>query len=421
MATTSHISLGELQRRVKESLIERFPLPLWITAEVADLKVNYSGHCYLELIEKGAHDSVPKAQARAVIWRSNYPAIAAYFEQQTGQRLGAGLRILVSVLVNYHELYGFSLQIVAIDPAYTLGDMEQQRLQTIARLQEEGVWEMNRMVQMPHLVQRIAVVSSAQAAGYQDFMKELGKAPYAFRTTLFEAAMQGTTAEESIVAALTVVAERQEQFDAVVIVRGGGSTSDLNCFNSYRLCAHIAQFPLPILTGIGHDKDQSVADMVAHTALKTPTAVAAWLAERSATLDAWLEGAAQQLRENTVQRLRREELRLEQLRNTLGHNSRERIHHHTLQLEQFALLLPERCRERLQREWLRLQRAEELTESRSPQRILQLGFAILRTEGKLIRKVEQLHQADALTVELAEGRTTLHLQPRNESESKKPL
>lgn len=421
MATTSHISLGELQRRVKESLIERFPLPLWVTAEVADLKVNYSGHCYLELIEKGAHDSVPKAQARAVIWRSNYPAIAAYFEQQTGQRLGAGLRILVSVLVNYHELYGFSLQIVAIDPAYTLGDMEQQRLQTIARLQEEGVWEMNRMVQMPHLVQRIAVVSSAQAAGYQDFMKELGKAPYAFRTTLFEAAMQGTTAEESIVAALTAVAERQEQFDAVVIVRGGGSTSDLNCFNSYRLCAHIAQFPLPILTGIGHDKDQSVADMVAHTALKTPTAVAAWLAERSATLDAWLEGAAQQLRESTVQRLRREELRLEQLRNTLGHNSRERIHRHTLRLEQFALLLPERCRERLQREWLRLQRAEELTESRSPQRILQLGFAILRTEGKLIREVEQLQQADSLTVELAEGRTTLQLYPRNESESKKPL
>lgn len=417
MTASTPITLGELQRRVKESLIERFPLPVWVTAEIADLKVNYSGHCYLELIEKGGHDSVPKAQARAVIWRSNYAQIAAYFEQQTGQRLGPGLRILVSVLINYHELYGFSLQIVAIDPAFTLGDMEQQRQQTIARLQEEGVWEMNRAVPMPMLVQRIAVVSSAQAAGYQDFMKELGKSPYAFRTTLFEAAMQGATAEDSIVSALATVAASEAEFDAVVIVRGGGSTSDLNCFNGYRLCAHIAQFPLPVLTGIGHDKDQSVADMVANTPLKTPTAVAAWLVERMTTLDGWLEHAALQLHDTTLRSMRREEVRLEQLRSTLAQTTHEQLTRHRLRLEQASLLLPERIREGIRREEQRLMRAEELAASHAPQRILQLGFAIVRSEGHAVKRISELQHAQRLTIELADGETTLNLSPKTTTKS----
>lgn len=417
MTASTPITLGELQRRVKESLIERFPLPVWVTAEIADLKVNYSGHCYLELIEKGGHDSVPKAQARAVIWRSNYAQIAAYFEQQTGQRLGPGLRILVSVLINYHELYGFSLQIVAIDPAFTLGDMEQQRQQTIARLQEEGVWEINRAVPMPMLVQRIAVVSSAQAAGYQDFMKELGKSPYAFQTTLFEAVMQGATAEDSIVSALATVAASEAEFDAVVIVRGGGSTSDLNCFNGYRLCAHIAQIPLPVLTGIGHDKDQSVADMVANTPLKTPTAVAAWLVERMTTLDGWLEHAALQLHDTTLRSMRREEVRLEQLRSTLAQTTHEQLTRYRLRLEQASLLLPERIREGIRREEQRLMRAEELAASHAPQRILQLGFAIVRSEGHAIKQTAELQQAQRLTIELADGETTLNLSPKTTTKS----
>ena len=195
------------------------------------------------------------------------------------------------MLVSYHELYGFSLQITDIDPSYTLGDMERQRQQTIAQLQQDGVWEMNREVPMPAVVQRIAIVSSVNAAGYQDFCKELDKSPYRFRLTLFDAFMQGEAAEESIVEALCAVADRAEDFDAVVLIRGGGSRSDLNCFNAYRLCAHVAQFPLPILTGIGHDKDTSVADMVAHTALKTPTAVAGWLVERMAGIEGWLDSA----------------------------------------------------------------------------------------------------------------------------------
>ena len=175
MTTRPHITLLELQRRVRQCLGEQFPFPIWVSAEIADLKVNYSGHCYLELIEKaqGGNNGVPTAQTRAVIWRSSYSRIAAYFEAETGQRLAPGLRILAQVVVNYHELYGFSLQITELDTTFTLGDMEQQRLQTIARLKEEGVWELNRSLPIPLLVQRIAIVSSAQAAGYQDFCKEL--------------------------------------------------------------------------------------------------------------------------------------------------------------------------------------------------------------------------------------------------------
>ena len=270
MQTHSHITLSQLQRLVKETLHERFALPVWVSAEISEIKVNYSGHCYLELVEKGGDNGVPLAQSRAVIWRTAYPRIAGYFEAETGQRLAAGIKILAKVAVNYHELYGFSLQITDIDPTYTLGDMERQRQITIAQLQQEGVWDMNREAPMPVVVQRVAVVSSANAAGYQDFRKELAKSPYRFDVTLFDAFMQGAAAEESIVAALCAVAERMDEFDAVVLIRGGGSASDLNCFNAYRLCAHVAQFPLPILTGIGHDKDTSVADMVAPHGAQNP-------------------------------------------------------------------------------------------------------------------------------------------------------
>ncbi|MCM1150913.1 MAG: exodeoxyribonuclease VII large subunit, partial [Alistipes senegalensis] len=285
MAEIRHITLRELQRAVGRTLEEAFEMPLWVSAEISEIKVNYTGHCYLELVEKGGANGVPTAQARAMIWNNRYPALAARFETETGRRLGAGLRILAKALVTYHELYGFSLQITDIDPAYTLGDMECQRQETIRRLQEEGVWEMNRQLPAPAALQRIAVVSSAHAAGYRDFCKELERSPYAFRLTLFDAFVQGTEAENSIVEALGRIACRQEEFDAVALIRGGGSVSDLNCFNAYRLCAHVAQFPLPVLTGIGHDKDTSVADMVAYAAHKTPTAVAGWLAERLSGID----------------------------------------------------------------------------------------------------------------------------------------
>lgn len=404
MAESQSITLRELQRRVKSALEGQFALPVWVSAEISEIKVNYSGHCYLELVEKGGDNGVPTAQARAVMWRSHYPRISGYFEAETGQRLAAGIRILAKVLVSYHELYGFSLQITDIDPSYTLGDMERQRQQTIAQLQQEGVWDMNREAPMPAVVQRIAVVSSVHAAGYQDFCQELEKSPYRFEVSLFDAFMQGEAAEESIVAALCAVAEQLEKFDAVVLIRGGGSRSDLNCFNAYRLCAHVAQFPLPVVTGIGHDKDTSVADMVAHTALKTPTAVAGWLVERMAEADGWLDYAALQLHDATAAAMHASEVRLERLSGEVRRLSGELLTRQSLRLEHLGTLLPEAARDFLARQTLRLENAAELIAGRSPERILRLGFAVLRAGGKAVTSAAGVTAGEDVEIEVSDGR-----------------
>ena len=403
MAESQHITLRELQRRVKSALEGQFALPVWVSAEISEIKVNYSGHCYLELVEKGGDNGVPTAQARAVVWRSHYPRISGYFEAETGQRLASGIRILAKVLVSYHELYGFSLQITDIDPSYTLGDMERQRQQTIAQLQQDGVWDMNREAPMPAVVQRIAIVSSANAAGYQDFCKELDKSPYRFSLTLFDAFMQGAAAEESIIEALCSVAARMEDFDAVVLIRGGGSRSDLNCFNAYRLCAHVAQFPLPVVTGIGHDKDTSVADMVAHTALKTPTAVAGWLVGRMAETDGWLDYAALQLHDTTTAAMHASEVRLERLSGEIRRLSGELLTRQSLRLEHHAALLPDAARDFLARQNVRLGNAAELIAGRSPERILRLGFAVVRTGGKAVTSAREVGAGENVEIEVSDG------------------
>ena len=423
---SKYISLSELQRAVRDVLAERFAMPVWVSAEISDLKVNYSGHCYLELIEKGERDAVAAAQARAVIWRSAFPRIAGYFEAETGQKLAPGIRVLCKVLVSYHEVYGFSLQITDIDPAFTLGDMERRRQQTIAQLQKEGVWDMNRGLDFPPAVQRIAVVSSAQAAGYQDFCKELQRSPYRFHVELFDAFMQGTAAEDSIIEALFRVVARLDEFDALVVIRGGGSRSDLNCFDSFRLCNHIAQFPLPVLTGIGHDKDVAVADMVAHTPLKTPTAVAGWLVDRMAECEGALDYAALQLSDLTRQLLHRSEVQLERAGGDLRQLTAQLLARHEARLdraregipqaarivcqrrcemlrmtEQF---LPDMVRHVLQREEQRLAMARELIESRSPRQILRLGFAIVRTEGQGVVSARDARVGEGIEIEVADGK-----------------
>ena len=406
MAQPRPITLSELQRLVKRTLDERFALPVWVGAEISELKVNYSGHCYLELVEKGGDNGVPTAQARAVIWRSHYPRIAAGFEAETGQPLAAGIRILAKVLVNYHALYGFSLQITDIDPSYTLGDMERQRQQTIRRLQEEGVWEMNRQHRLLDGVQRIAVVSSVHAAGYRDFCKELERSPWRFRTELFDAFMQGNAAEESIVAALCAVAERSEEFDAVALIRGGGSVSDLNCFNAYRLCTHIAQFPLPVVTGIGHDKDVSVADMVAFRALKTPTAVAGWFVGETDELYVAFEGLALQLRDATQARTRAAEVELERAAGELRRRTGERGTRENLRLEQCSARLRDAAREYFLRQGMFLASAEEIVAAHDPARLLELGLAVLRSGGKAVTSAAGVRAGDRLEIEVADGTIT---------------
>ncbi|MBE6221634.1 MAG: exodeoxyribonuclease VII large subunit [Rikenellaceae bacterium] len=434
MAQESYISLSELQRRIKSAVEESFPLPVWVAAEIAELKVNYSGHCYLELVEKAepspargtkvgsggalmgvssCGSSVPRAQVRAVVWRSQYAMLSAYFEAETGSKLAAGMKILAKVIVTYHELYGLSLQITDIDASYTLGEVELQKQQTIKQLQQDGVWDMNREVAMPMLVQRLAIVSSASAAGYRDFCNELRSGGYAFAVELFDAVMQGAAAEESVCAALEAIAARQVEFDAVVIIRGGGSASDLSCFNSYRLCSYVAQFPLPVLTGIGHDKDTSVADMVASTPLKTPTAVAAWLVDRMARIDAWLDDSMQRLGELAVVATHRERLRLEMYSADVAKLATLRFERERAYLQMSREMLLSAVERTIEREKLKVNMAQEIVEARSPQQILRMGFAVVRSNGKAIRSTECVAAGQKLTIELGQGELVAEVESIN--------
>lgn len=405
-APVQHITLSELQRHIKQALEGALPLPVWVVAEVSELKVNYSGHCYLELVEKSeparGGTPIPRAQARAVIWRQQYAMLSAYFEAETGSRLAAGMKILAKVLVSYHELYGLSLQITDLDASYTLGEVERQKQMTIAQLQADGVWDMNREQELPILTQRVAIVSSAAAAGYRDFCNELQQGGYAFRTTLFDAVVQGQAAEESICAALAAVAERQEEFDVVVIIRGGGSASDLSCFNSYRLCSYVAQFPLPVVTGIGHDKDTSVADMVAHTPLKTPTAVAAWLTERMARLEGWLTDAAMHLSELAVKATQREQLRLERMAGEVARVGGTYCERARSRMAMLGEQLRSEVARFIERRAMFLQVAESAVEAHAPEKILRLGFAVVRCDGRAVTRAEGLAGRE-VEIQLAEG------------------
>ena len=381
MEERSHITLSQLQGRITIALADALPLPVWVCAEVADIKINASGHCYIELIEKNEKTGATEAQARATIWRSQVMSTIGRFEQESGQRLTKGMKILFKATVSHHAVYGISLQIQQIDALHTLGDMERRRQQTIEQLQKDGVWDMNRTQQIPLVVQRVAVISSATAAGYRDFMMELARSNYALHTELFEAIMQGERSDESIVAALYAIAARAEEFDAVAIIRGGGSTGDLECFNSYHLAFAVTQMPLPVLTGIGHDKDTSITDMVAHTMLKTPTAVAQWIDQRATDFDGALEYCAITLRDIC----------------------RQTTHAATLRLEQMATDVRHLVERTLQSENQKLDGLATLVANFAPERIFRLGYAIARKEGKALASVEGVNVGDTIDISLSDG------------------
>ena len=397
------LTLLDLQRMVRATLESRFRDPLWVSAEISELKVNRSGHCYLNLVEKGATDGAPRAEARAVIWKSAYLSMASMFEAATGATLRAGLRVLVRVVVTYHEIYGFSLQIIDIDPRYTLGEIERRRRETIARLQQDGVWDMNRELELPRPTLRIAIVSSDTAAGYQDFMNELGRSTYRFQTTLFRSLMQGDAAEESIVAALREIAQREEDFDVVAIIRGGGSTSDLALFDSYLIASYVAQFPLPIFSGIGHDKDVSVVDMVAHTSLKTPTAVATKLVEMADYEMTLVENFATEIAHNVEDMLHGEELRLYTHGVNISREATRHISNHEKRIELLKDGLLSRVEYMISTEEQRLNAAERTLQSYSLDNILRLGFAVARNQEGAVKSIAQTHIGETIAIELLDG------------------
>jgi exodeoxyribonuclease VII large subunit len=273
---TGQLTLLELNNSIRNALQDAFPETIWVVAEISELKENRTGHCYLELIEKDDLTDEIKARARATIWSYSWRMIKPYFETTTGQPFTHGIKILAQVSVEFHPSFGLSLNIKDIDPTYTIGDLVRRRREIVRQLVEAGVMQMNKELELPLVPQRIAVISSATAAGYQDFVNQLENNPngFYFRYTLYEAFMQGNEAVPSILNALNQIFEQEEQFDAVVIIRGGGATADLSCFDNFDLAYAVAQFPLPVITGIGHEKDDTIVDLVAHTRLKTPTAVA---------------------------------------------------------------------------------------------------------------------------------------------------
>lgn len=338
-----------------------------------------------------------------MIWRSAYGAIATSFESATGVPLNAGLRVLVRVVVSFHEIYGLSLQIIDIDPTYTLGEVERRRRETIARLHEDGVWDMNRELKLARPTLRIAVVSSATAAGYRDFMQEISRSNYRFRITLFESLMQGDGGERSVIDAIDAIADREEEFDVMVVIRGGGSTSDLALFDSYRIASHIAQFPLPVITGIGHDKDVSVSDMVAHTSCKTPTAVATLLMELADQELNYISALVTEIKAIAERNLANESLRIMRYSGDISRLAVEYLQAEEHKVQMLKHELYTEAKSRINNEIQRLERAETIVESHSVENILQLGFALLRSGAGTIRRAGDVSIGQRIDIELHDG------------------
>lgn len=327
-------TLSQLNTSIKDVLLDSFPKTVWVVAEVSELKENRSGHCYLELIEKEGNDII--ARSRATIWSYTFRMLKPYFETTTGQQFAQGIKILVQVLVEYHPAYGLSLNIKDIDPTYTVGDLALQRKEIITRLQSEGVYEMNKELELPLVPQKIAIISSATAAGFQDFMNQLETNEYGFKfyTKLFEASMQGAETVPSIIRALEQIFEHDDFFDAVVIIRGGGATADLVSFDNYDLAFNITQFSLPIITGIGHEKDDTIIDLVAHTRMKTPTAVAEFLVSGIARFYDRLLEMENEIVQYTRNTIDEEQNKLERIANSLNYSVSEFINDKRAKLNQ---------------------------------------------------------------------------------------
>jgi exodeoxyribonuclease VII large subunit len=331
----NHVSLSELNKRIKGVVQDNFFENIWIVAEIGEIKFNRNGHAYLELIEKDEDSDKLVSKASATIWSYTLRMLKPYFETTTGQELHAGLKIMVAVSIEFHELYGLSLNIRDIDPAYTLGDIERRRLEIIRQLEEEGVLEMNKELELPFVCQKIAIISSATAAGYEDFIKQLQKNPYgySFYTKLFPAMMQGAQTESTIIQALEHIYEYENFFDVVIIIRGGGSRSDLMSFDNYNLAYYITQFPIPIIAGIGHEKDTSIVDLVSHTSLKTPTAVAEFLIGELYEFEQNLDDSLSDLYSFVSDKLNNENEHLESLSNRLVPLLQNRLNNETKRLE----------------------------------------------------------------------------------------
>lgn len=380
------LTLYSLNSLVRSAVNNSLPSRYWITGELSEVRETVAGHCYIELVQHDEATDELVAKARGTVWSRVYSLLRPYFLEQTGQPFAAGLKVLLQVSVGFHELYGYTLDVCDIEPAYTIGDIARRRQAVIRRLTEEGVINLNKEIPFPLLPQRVAVISSSTAAGYGDFCNQLqgNRFGFVFYPTLFHAPMQGSRVEQGIIAALDSIARNIDMWDVVVIIRGGGATSELGCFDTYDLANNCAQFPIPIITGIGHQRDESLLDIVAHTSVKTPTAAAEFLIyamqEQAARLDTIVQGLSSAVHTAVEGEKRRLQMLVQRLPVSTALFLQEQ--HHKLDL------------------WQRYMDAA------SPQRILALGYSITRVAGKVVRSMADVPVGATVTTTVADGELT---------------
>lgn len=402
------LSLYDLNALVRHHIERGLPDEYWVQAELSDVRTNSTGHCYLEFIQKDPRSNSLVAKARGIIWSNLFHMLKPYFEESTGQAFVSGIKVLVLVTVTFHELYGYSLTVQDIDPTYTLGDMARRRKEILDQLAAEGVLTLNKELAMPPLPQRIAIISSPTAAGYGDFCHQLQHNPrgFFFRTELFPALMQGDRVEESILSALDRILARQDDFDVVVIIRGGGATSDLSGFDTYLLAASCAQFPLPVITGIGHERDDTVLDSVAHTRVKTPTAAAEFLISRLDIAADRLETLAGDLRESVLSRLAEERRRLDGCRNRIPSAVVRRLSEAKLELLTVRKDIFQSVTASLSRQRHRLELLQQRLADASPEKMLARGYSLTLKDGKVVKDVSSLREGDEILTRFFRGEAT---------------
>ncbi|MCL1934447.1 MAG: exodeoxyribonuclease VII large subunit [Candidatus Azobacteroides sp.] len=399
------LTLSQLNTRIGREIKDAFPATYWVMAETSDVRVN-NGHCYLELIEKSPINNSLIAKARGYIWANTFELIKPYFEQITGRDFTSGLKILVNVSVDFHSVYGYGLNICDIEPSYTLGDLQARRQAILRQLEEEGILTLNKELEMPYFPQRIAVISSATAAGYEDFCRHLtdNRQGFVFYSRLFPAVMQGEQTASSIISALDKLFEYKDLFDVAVIIRGGGATSDLSAFDSYELAANCAQFPLPIITGIGHERDDTVLDFIAFHRAKTPTAVADFLIEQMEETASVLFDCQESIRKNTLVILESFNEKLKMLTAHLPFFARNLLEKEQSSMEMLRLKIRNDAVQMILNQEAQLKEKESFFRFSSPDYILAKGYSITLKNGKAVKSAKELFHGDVVETVLAEGR-----------------
>ena len=401
-------TLYSLNNMVRQAVSEGLPSRYWVTGELSEVREASNGHCYIELVQRDEVTQELVAKARGTIWSRIYSLLRPYFLEQTGEPFAAGLKVLLQVSVGFHELYGYTLDVCDIEPAYTVGDMARQRMLVIKRLTDEGVIDLNKELPFPLLPQRVAVISSATAAGYGDFCDQLASNRYGFvfYPHLFQSPMQGSGVEQGVISALDRIAADIDMWDVVVIIRGGGATSELSCFDTYDLANNCAQFPIPIITGIGHQRDESVLDMVAHTRAKTPTAAAELLIHAMLEQETYMTNMMQGVVQGVQLHMDAEQQRLQGLLGRLPMATALYLQGEKMRLQTSLQTVFSSAQMLIKEQQHRLDVCNAALEAASPERILSLGYSITRVNGRVVRSIDDVVPGDEVTTEVAGGELT---------------